>query len=201
MIVFFNSLLIIIFYVHLGVVVYPFCIPIIIINQIFIHLHMCFQAIAFLILVIVLLTSYFNAFISLVMSVLMNMFFLLTDLNRLHNPPLTLHPTLLFYLISSSPRCFTLIYLPPLSLSTSMPLPLIHLFLLTRNNPTIPLIHHHMHVYLTIILQVQIQVWPPLLYSVLDLLLLVLSIVLLLFPHCLSVMPLLRALPLFLLMG
>jgi len=84
LIVCFNGLLIIIFCVLLDVSVFLFCAPIIIINWIFGLLHVCFLAAVPLTLVIDVLTLTLIACISLVMSVFMNMFFHLINLNILH---------------------------------------------------------------------------------------------------------------------
>jgi len=113
----------------------------------------CFFVTAPLTLVIDVLTLHLNAFISLVMYVFINMCFRLTDLNRLHNPPLLpqYNPPLPSSQICSIPHCFT--PLQPL-IVTLLPV-LNHHFMLPHNSliPSLP--HHHMHIYLTIILQVQ----------------------------------------------
>ena len=83
LIVCFNGLLIIIFYVLLGVSSFLSCVHITIINWIFVPFQLLFFVTAPHTLVIDVLTLHLNTFISLVMSVSMNMCFHLIILNKL----------------------------------------------------------------------------------------------------------------------
>jgi hypothetical protein len=91
------------------------------------------------------LTLHLNIFISLVMSAFMNMFFHLKILNRLQrSPPLpNPNPPLLSSKICSTHRCS-----PPIQPS--------HPLQPTRHNIHHSFAHHHMHVYLTNLLQIQL---------------------------------------------
>jgi hypothetical protein len=97
------------------------------------------------------------------MSVFMNMCFRLIILNRLQRFQLLSpsNPPLPSFQICYIPHCFT-----PLQPLTILPLPLLcHPSLLTRYNLNPSLPHHHMHVYLTILIQVQLVDQSPLVSS------------------------------------
>ena len=93
-----------------------------IINWIFVPLHVCILVTAPLTLVIDVLTLHLNAFISLIMSVFMNMCFHLIILNRLQRfqlqPPLNMP-------LPSSQIWYIPHYSPPISHLTIPPLPLL----------------------------------------------------------------------------
>jgi len=185
----FYGLLIIILCVLLGASTFLFCILVTIINWIFVPLHMCFLVTAPRILVIGVLTLHLNAFIFLVISDFINMCFHLIILNRLQRFPLlpSPKPPLLSSQIYSTPRCSPLIY------------PYHHNLLASHSiHPS--LAHHHMHVYLTILLQVQVANQSSLPFSITHLLMLrqplVLPLVLLIWPESklLQTLPLLTIL-------
>jgi hypothetical protein len=101
-------------------------------------------------------------------------------------------------LLPSYQMCYIPYYFTPLLIPSTIhvPLPPISHLLRTRNSPTHYLSHHHMHVYLTILLQVHIEVQLPLVCNTSTLLLLNPPAALPLIPLCLPATPLLLALSL-----
>jgi len=146
----FYGLLIIIFYVLLGVSAFLFCVPITILNWIFIPLHGCFLVTAPRTLVIGVLTLHLNAFISLVMSAFMNTCFHLIIINRLQRfpplppPKLPLMSSQIYYVHRCSPSIQPSHHKQP-----------------TCHSIHPSLAHHHMHVYLTILIQIQLANQSP----------------------------------------
>jgi len=136
----------------------------------FIPLHVCILVTAPLTLVIDVLTLHLNAFISIIMSVFMNMCFHLIILNRLQRfwlqpPPNILLPSSQIW---SIPHCS-----PPILHLTIPPLLFLYRHPLPKHYSLHPsLAHHHMHVYLTILLQVQVANQSPLPFSMTPLLVL-----------------------------
>jgi hypothetical protein len=138
-----------------------FLVHIIIINWIFVPLHVCCLVTTPPTLVINVLTLHLNAFIYLVMSASMNICFHVIILNRLQRSwthPLPNSP------LSSSRICSPPHYYPPIQLYHPKQPPCHSL----QPSST----HHHMHVYLTIMMQVQLvhrshlaTRMPPLLVS------------------------------------
>jgi len=131
---------------------------------------MCILVTTLLTFVIDVLTLYLNVFISLVMSVFMNMFFRLIILNRLQRFRLQPLPNMPLpsSQIWSIPHCS-----PPILHLTIPPLPLLCRHPLPKHYNLHPsLAHHHIHVYLTILLQGQVANQSPLPSSMMPLLVL-----------------------------
>jgi hypothetical protein len=122
-----------------------------------------FPGIAHLTLVTVVLTLHPNIFISLIMSVFMNMCFfwqvwtyctfLISNLK-----PTCYYPTTKFVIFLNVSHHYWL-HKQPMCVCLSSPT------FCSPQQPYTLLSHHHMHVYLTILLQVHIEVWLPLVCS------------------------------------